>query len=565
MDYQQLREKYANGIPCPDNFSFPTSCIDKTNPSSLAFHYVSHDFSEETKVTYGELSDLTHRAAVAFDQIGWRKGDRVLVQLGRRVEWWVVIFGLMRLGVVPIPGTSLLVGKDLKKRAEASKAVGFVGDEDSCKTFESISKEVGVPQSRIVEVGTKVSNGRVDFFRGLDKVAKGTKWTKTKHSKNDIAMIYFTSGTTGMPKMVLLEAEYTLGHTITGHWYRLTSNSVFLNLGDLGWAKAAYTTFGALVHGAAIFVLPPPPGTFNPTQLIDALHRYRITTLCAPPTAYRSLCTTESRKRIGMNRPLALEHCTSAGEPINAAVIKTWKDITGISICDGWGQTETVIVVGNFKGVTIRPGSMGLVAPGFEVSVVDSQRELPPGQEGELCVRTDKGTGGQWIFKGYLKEGKIDKREKVVQGKTWYCTGDRGYRDEDGYFWFVGRDDDVITSAGYRIGPFEVESALKEHAAVLESAAVASPDAQRLEIVKAFVILSAEYSHLYGNEEKLRELTAELQKHCREVTAPFKYPREIEYVRELPKTVSGKLQRVELRNLEYERKKDIVKALKSKL
>ncbi|KAL8277980.1 hypothetical protein RQP46_009612 [Phenoliferia psychrophenolica] len=571
MDYTSLRKKYANGIDCPLDFSFPTSIIDKTAreaPSDIAIHEVSHDFKVERKITYTQLSDLSHRAAVVFDGLGLKAGDRVMVQLGRRVEWWVVLFGLMRIGAVPIPGTSLLVGKDLKTRALASKAVAFIGDESSCKTFASISGAVGVPASRIIQARTdsqRVAAPNADLLSLLDKVPVGSRWTKTKHSRDDIAVLYFTSGTTGMPKMVLLDAQYTLGHTVSGAWYRLTSGSVFLNLGDLGWAKAAYSTFGCFLAGATLFVLPPPPGAFAPSQLIDALAKYPITTLCAPPTAYRSLCTTQSKESIQKNRPKSLVHCVSAGEPMNAAVIKTWKEMTSIDICDGWGQSETVIVVGNFQGQAIRPGSMGLVSPGFEVGVVGTDRIMKTGEEGELCIRTDQGGGSHWIFKGYLKEGKIDKREKVVGGKTWYCTGDRGFQDVDGYFWFVGRDDDVITSAGYRIGPFEVESALKEHPAVLESAAVASPDPVRGEIVKAFVVLSAEYSSRAGDAKALVALTAELQKHCREATAPFKYPREIEYIAELPKTVSGKLERVKLRNLEYEKKKDVVKALQSKL
>ncbi|KAL8286807.1 hypothetical protein RQP46_004335 [Phenoliferia psychrophenolica] len=517
MDYASLVKRYSDGIPCPPDFSFPTSVLDALAVSQrthTAIHWVAHDFSSERKVSYEELSDLTHRAAIAFDQLGFRKGDRVMVQLGRRVEWWVVLFGLMRLGVIPVPGTSLLVGKDLKTRALAAKAVAFIGDESSCGVFASIAKDVGVPLNRIVQTR-----------------ADGKSVERPLHQRDD--------------------------------W---EPKDVFLNLGDLGWAKAAYMTFGTFLAGATLFCLPPTPGSFSPNQLIDAVHKYGVTNLCAPPTAYRSLCTTEAKERMRTSPPSKLVHCVSGGEPMNAAVIKTWKAITGIEICDGWGQTETGILVGNYRGVPIRPGSMGVASPGFEIGVIGVDRILGDGEEGELCVRTDVGGGSRYIFKGYLKEGGlIDKREKVVGGKTWYCTGDRGIRDKDGYFWFVGRDDDVITSAGYRIGPFEVESALKEHAAVLESAAVASPDPTRGEIVKAFVVLSAEYESRFGDVKAMAALTAELQTHCRAATAPFKYPREIEYIKELPKTVSGKLERVKLRNAEYEKKKDIVRDLKSKL
>lgn len=284
--------------------------------------------------------------------------------------------------------------------------------------------------------------------------------------------------------------------------------------------------------------------------------------------------------------PKALEHCVSAGEPLNPSVVQQWLKSTGVTICDGWGQTETVLLVGNFEGFPVRPGSMGRVSPSFEVSVIGPNgEELADEEEGELACRVDRGGGSRWIFKGYIKNGQIDKRQKTCNGKTWYCTGDRGRRDKDGYFWFVGRDDDVITSSGYRIGPFEVESALKvmcyleliggsaltayncaqAHEAVLESAVVASPDLQRGEIVKAFVVLSDEYRAQNLDHAGRDKLVKELQAFTREHTAPYKYPRAIEFVETLPKTVSGKIRRVELRNAEYSQKADIVKQLKAKL
>ncbi|ORY79352.1 acyl-coenzyme A synthetase O-MACS [Leucosporidium creatinivorum] len=573
FSYSTLHEKYGNGIPCPSDFSFPSHVLDAWSakqPQAEALHWVSPDFSKEKIVTYRELTDLSNRAAIAFEKSGLKKGDKVMVQLPRVNEWYIVLFGLMRLGAIPVPGTSLLVAKDLKFRANACGAVAFVGDAESTSRFEEIAKEVNVSKIWQVRVDNDsgLGRGRKDFQAAVSAVAEGEKWKGPAHSSSDLALLYFTSGTTGDPKMVLLESEYTLGHTLTGSWYQLGPGKLFLNMADLGWAKAAYSTFGNFNLGGTLFVQPPPAGNFNPTQLLEALHRFPVTSLCAPPTIYRTLVTSASLKYIKTHPFKALEHCVSAGEPLNPSVIAEWRKATDLTIKDAWGQSETVIMVGNFQGEEVREGSMGKLAPHVIVAVIDSNgKELPDGEEGELAVRVDVGGGSRWIFKGYIKNGKVDKRQKTHGGKTWYCTGDRGIRDRDGYFWFVGRDDDVITTSGYRVGPFEVESALKAHPAVLESAAVGSPDAARGEIVKAFVKLSEEYRVKYAgsSKEQLDELILELQTFFKSYTAPYKVPREFEFVESLPSTISGKIRRVELRNLEYKRKAHIVKQLKSKL
>ncbi|SCZ99085.1 BZ3500_MvSof-1268-A1-R1_Chr3-1g05803 [Microbotryum saponariae] len=567
-----LESAYGQGIPCPSDFSFPSHVLDRwtsKQPQAPAIIWASPDFKQERIVSYKELSDLSNRAALAFEKHGIKKGDKVMVQLPRVAEWWIVIFGLMRLGAVPAPGTSLLVAKDLKFRATSCKATAFVGDTEACSRFQDISSEVGV--SLVFQVRTQddgdLGRSRIDFQDAVSKVPKEAKCDHVQHASNDLALLYFTSGTTGDSKMVLLENEYTLGHTITGAWYHLAPGKVFANMADLGWAKAAYSTFGCFNHGATLFVQPPPPGAFHPSSVIDILHRYPITSLCAPPTIYRTLVTSAALEYLASHPVKALDHCCSAGEPLNASVIKEWRDKTGITIKDAWGQTETVIMVGNFAGEKVKEGSMGKCAPHFVVGIIGPNgEELEDGQEGELAVRTDVGGGAKWIFKGYIKKGKIDKREKKFGGKTWYCTGDRGVRDTDKYFHFVGRDDDVITSSGYRIGPFEVESALKAHPAVLESAAVGSPDEARGEIVKAFVILSAEYAHRGKSEGPDRDaLVLELQDFFKKQTGPYKVPREIEFVEDLPKTVSGKIRRIELRQAEYKKKAHIVAKQKAKL
>ncbi|GAA5821246.1 hypothetical protein JCM11251_004532 [Rhodosporidiobolus azoricus] len=573
FSYEAIHARYGNGIPCPDDFSFPSHVIDrwgKEDGNLMAIHFVSADFSTERKITYKELGELSSRAAKLFAEKGIKKGDRVLIQLPRVWEYWVALFGLQRIGAVPVPGTSLLVAKDLKFRAEASRATAFIGCVDSCGRFEEIASSVSI--SLIFQVrtdGDSLGSSRIDFQREVERVPAGTQYEAPEgHKKDDLAIIFFTSGTTSMPKMVILTAEYMLGHTISGLWYQCKPGSLFLCMADLGWAKAAYGSLGAFNLGATYFVQPPPPGAFSPTHLLDSLHRYPIQTLCAPPTIYRSLVTTSALAYLKKNPPKALDHCVGAGEPLNASVIVDWRKATGVTIKDAYGQSETVICVGNFEGVPVREGSMGKVAPFFEVNIIGpAGEELGTDEEGEIAIRTDKGAGGHWIFKGYVKNGKIDLRQKTHSGKTWYSTGDRGTRDKDGYFWFVGRDDDVITSSGYRIGPFEVESALKAHPAVAESAAVGSPDLGRGEIVKSFVVLSEEYQEKMAGKGKkeIAELVAELQNFCKRTTAPYKAPREVEFVDSLPKTVSGKIRRVELRELEKQRKADVLKQLKARL
>ncbi|GAA5881051.1 hypothetical protein JCM8547_001583 [Rhodosporidiobolus lusitaniae] len=575
FSYAALHARYGNGIPCPDDFSFPSHVVDRwaeEQPDEIALWWVSAACSVEKKVSYAELSALSNRAASMFRKKGLKKGDRVLVQLPRVNEWWIAVFGLLRIGAVPVPGTSLLVGKDLKFRAEASGAKAFVGCVDSCARFEEIASSVSV--SLIFQVrtdGDSLGTSRVDFQAEVNQVPVGTKCEAPEgHSKDDEAMLYFTSGTTSLPKLTRISAEHMLGHTMSGLWYKQAPGRVFLCMADLGWAKALYGSAGCFNLGGTYFVQPPRPGNFSPEQLLDTLHTYPISTLCSPPTIYRALVTSSSLAYLKAHPPKLLDHCVGAGEPLNASVIQQWKDATGIDIKDGYGQTETVICVANWEGVPVRLGSMGKVGPFFQVSIIDHDgKELGVGQEGEIGIRTDEGGGSCWIFKGYIKNGKLDKREKTANGKTFYCTGDRGYRDEDGYFWFVGRDDDVITTSGYRVGPFEVESALKAHPAVVESAAVGSPDIGRGEIVKAFVVLSDEYREkLRGKGRKEEEeLILDIQDFFKRTTAPYKVPREIEFVDSagLPKTVSGKIRRVELRELEKQRKADVLKQLKARL
>jgi acetyl-CoA synthetase/medium-chain acyl-CoA synthetase len=355
-------------------------------------------------------------------------------------------------------------------------------------------------------------------------------------------MIYFTSGTVGYPKMVLhTHVSYPIGHVVTGkYWLDLKPVDLHWNLSDTGWAKAAYSNlFGPWIMGAAMFTFDGR-GRFDARQTLELLERYPISTFCAPPTAYRLLVL----ENLSHYRLPALRHCIGAGEPLNPEVIEAWQRGTGQTIRDGYGQTETVILVANFPPVPVKPGSMGKPSPGFSIGIVDDDgREVPAGTEGDIAVKvTPRRPVG--LFQEYWRNPEATAN--VIRGE-WYITGDRAIKDEEGYFWFVGRSDDVIISAGYRIGPFEVESALVEHPAVAEAAVVASPDQLRGDIVKAFVILAPGH---HASEQLIQDL----QEHVKRVTAPYKYPREIEFTTELPKTISGKIRRVELRQQERDRK-----------
>jgi acyl-coenzyme A synthetase/AMP-(fatty) acid ligase len=354
---------------------------------------------------------------------------------------------------------------------------------------------------------------------------------------DDDALCYFTSGTTGYPKMAIQTQGYGLAHQITGrYWLDLRPDDVHWNLSDTGWAKAAWSSyFGPWTCGATIFVHHAEG--FDPKRSLEVLAQYPITTFCGAPTIYRMVVLQD----LSQYEFKTLRHCVGAGEPLNPEVIETWQRATGLVIRDGYGQTESVLLCASFPCLEPRFGSMGKPSPGIDLAVIDDDGSvLPAGREGDVAVRV-KPARPPGLFKEY--RGDEERTQKAFRG-DWYLTGDRAYVDEDGYFWFVGRADDVILSAGYRIGPFEVESALLEHPAVVESAVVSSPDDMRGEVVKAFVVLAAGVA---GSDE----LVKTLQDHVKHVTAPYKYPRKIEFVASLPKTVSGKIRRVELREREW--------------
>ncbi|WP_088555329.1 AMP-binding protein [Calderihabitans maritimus] len=536
-DYEKTYAEFK--LEVPEYFNFTRDVFDKwaADPDKLALWWVD-DGGNEKKFTFRELSLRSKKLANVLKKHGIKRGDRVFLLLPRIPEWWESMLALLRIGAVVMPGTSQLTAKDIKYRFDASEGVAIITDVDNAPKVEEVKDECSTLRLMIV-VGER--EGWISYE---EEVSSASEDFETENTRSDEpAILYFTSGTTGYPKMTVhTHASYPIGHIITGKfWLDLKPDDLHWNLSDTGWAKAAWSSFfGPWNMGAAIFA-HHSTGKFDAGKTLELLEKYPITTLCGPPTAYRVFVLEDLTKY----NFKALRHCVAAGEPLNPEVIEVWKKATGITIRDGYGQTETVCLVGSFPCLEVKPGSMGKPSPGFYVSVIDDEgNEVPPGQEGDIAVRI-KPERPVGLFKEYWKDP--ERTAATIRG-DWYVTGDRAIKDEDGYFWFVGRADDVIISSGYRIGPFEVESALVEHPAVAESAVVASPDEVRGEIVKAFVILAPGY-------EPSEELVKELQDHVKKVTAPYKYPREIEFVDSLPKTVSGKIRRVELR--ERERKKKL--------
>ncbi|MBI4516296.1 MAG: acyl--CoA ligase [Deltaproteobacteria bacterium] len=518
----------------PKFFNFGTDVVDQygADRGRVALYW-EDEAGHTARWTFWDFSVQSSRFANALRGLGLRQGDPLLVMLPRIPEWQVAMIGGLKAGALVIPCTTSLRPKDIRYRALHSGAKAIVTTAENADAVEAAASECPDLVVKIA-VGTAPAGWRA-FADVLANAAPDGPPERT--SSHDPALVYYTSGTTKDPKAVLHTHAYTYAHRLTGrHWLSLHSRDLHWTTSDTGWAKAAYgVLFGPWHSGTAVFMFH---GRFEPERELRLLECYQVSVFCGPPTEYR-LLVKEDLSRYSLPR---LRHCTAAGEPLNPEVIHSWKQAFGRTIHDGYGQTESIILVANQPGMPVRPGSMGKPFPGHDVSIIDAEGvELPPGETGEVAVRGRPPS----LFREYWKNPEATAA--CFQG-GWYRTGDSAYRDQEGYFWFVGRADDVIISAGYRIGPFEVESALLEHPAVIESAVVSSPHADRGAIVKAFVKLR---SGIAGTGDLVREL----QEHVKRVTAPYKYPREIEFVDELPKTVSGKIRRVELRQQEWARQR----------
>lgn len=484
--------------------------------------------------SYTQLAEASRRCASVLSAQGVGRGDVVLLVLTPQPVWWEAVTACLRMGAVVSPGTIQLSAKDIAYRVQSSGAACIIADAANAAKVDEVAAQCPSLKIRVIVGASRP--GWVNYANAMETASPD--FPRVETASDETAICYFTSGTTGHPKMVLhTQASFGIGHEVTGRfWLDLEPGEVHWNVGDMGWAKAAYSSyFGPFICGATVFAYSEP--RFEPRKVLELIQTHSISSVCGAPTIYRMLVQEDLS---GFAFP-KLRQCLAAGEPLNPEIIAVWQEATGLMIREGYGQTETAILCATFPGVDIRPGSMGKAAPGFDLQVVDEKGSvLAAGEEGQIAVRV-KPERPVGLFREYWKSP--EKTLESFQG-DWYLTGDRAVRDEDGYFWFVSRSDDVILSAGYRIGPFEVESALLEHPAVAESAVVSSPDTTRGEVVKAFIVLAE--GHV-GNDA----LVGELQQHVKTTTAPYKYPRRIEFVESLPKTVSGKIRRVELRAKEW--------------
>ncbi len=533
-NYEDFQKRFK--IDTPENFNFALNVIDekaRSAPEALAMIHID-DSGVRKEYTLKYFSENSSRLANALAQNGIGKGDRVMVILYRRVEFWTAMLALHKLGAVAVPSPSLLTPKDIVYRVNFARIRGVIC-EDSVrdKIDQAFSECEGL--NILVEVG---GNEPGEGWLGYEDLLSGASPLFISNEQNpggdDPLLIFFSSGTTGPPKMVEHTHNYPLGHWITAaYWHDLEPGDIHLTLADTGWGKAVWgKLYGQWMAGGVVFVYDFR-GKFTPKGLLEVLTKHKVRSFCAPPTVYRFLIR-ENLEEFDLS---ALKHCTTAGELLNESVFYSWKEATGLPIYEGYGQTETSLQIATFPFMNPKAGSIGKPVPGWEITLLDdNDQPVPMGDEGEICVKIDnqKPVG---LFTGYLLEP--EKTSSVIRD-GYYHTGDKAWIDEDGYLWFLGRVDDLIKSSGYRIGPFEVESVLLTHPAVVEAAVTGVPDEIRGQIVKATVVPASGY-------EPGESLTRELQEHVKKNTAPYKYPRIIDYISELPKTISGKIKRAEIR------------------
>ena len=534
----------------PENFNFAYDVMDawaEEKPDKVALLWTS-ERGEEVSTTFREFKEQTDRTAAYFMQLGIKHGDKVMLILKRHYQWWLSMMALCKVGAIAIPATHMLTVHDIVYRNQSASVKYII-----CANDEYITEQIAkaMPDSPTVKALVAVN-----ALSELDKpIPEGfhdwrKEWAEAPafvrpdnvNTNEDTMLMYFTSGTSGEPKMVAHDFLYALGHLTTGvYWHNLHANSLHLTVADTGWGKAVWgKLYGQWFAGATVFVYDHEK--FTAEKIMRQMEKYHITSFCAPPTIYRFMI----REDFSKYDLSSLEWCTTAGEAMNPSVANRFKELTGVTIYEGFGQTETTMTLGTFPWVKPKPGSMGKPNPQYDVQLLRQDgTECEDGEKGEICIRIgDKKPLG--LFKGYYRD---EERTKETWHDGIYHTGDMAWRDEEGYYWFVGRTDDVIKSSGYRIGPFEVENALMTHPAVVECAITGVPDPIRGMIVKATVVLAPEYKAKAGDE-----LIKEVQNHVKHETAPYKYPRLIEFVNELPKTISGKIRRVEIREKDNQKK-----------
>ncbi|MDH6309629.1 acetyl-CoA synthetase [Dysgonomonas sp. PFB1-18] len=524
-------------VNIPDNFNFGYDVVDewaRINPAKRAICWVN-DQGEHIDFTFADIKEQSDRAASFFQSLGIGKGDMVMLVLKRRYEFWFAVIGLHKIGAIAIPATHLLTKKDIVYRNNAAdiKAIVSVNDEIVIQHVNDAMAESPSVKYRIM-CGDVTPEGWLNFDQGIKDA---NPFTRPQHvnNNNDISLLYFTSGTTGEPKMVIHNFAYPLGHIVTAkYWHNLNEDSLHLTVADTGWAKAVWgKLYGQWIAGAAVMVYDHEK--FTPHAMLQVIQDYHVTSFCAPPTVFRFMI----REDLSQFDLSSLKYATTAGEALNPSVFNAFYEATGIKMMEAFGQTETTPTIITFPWMEPKPGSMGVPNPAYDMDLIAADgRSVEDGEVGEVVIKTDR-----WmplgLFMGYYRDEALTKQ---VYHDNVYHTGDMAWRDESGYYWFVGRSDDVIKSSGYRIGPFEVESALMTHPAVVECAVTGVPDEIRGQVVKATIVLAASYKNRADDH-----LKHEIQNHVKQVTAPYKYPRIIEFVDELPKTISGKIKRAEIR------------------
>ena len=524
----------------PEHFNFAYDVMDawaEEAPEKLALLW-TNDQGEEIRATFKQLKEQSDQAASYLQTLGIGKGDPVMLILKRRYEWWIIMLALCKIGAVVIPATHMLTKKDIIYRNTRASVKAIICVDDAYVTGQiqlAMSESPSVKQYiTVTDHGKPIPEGFRDWQAEWKNAPKFVRPAFVNNNE-DTMIMYFTSGTSGEPKMVAHDYLYAMGHLTTGvFWHNLHEGSLHLTVADTGWGKAVWGKFyGQWFAGATVFVFDHEK--FNADTLLRQMEKYKVTSFCAPPTIYRFMI----REDLSKYDLSSLQYCCTAGEALNPAVFDKLKELIGLNIMEGFGQTETTMTLGTFPWMTPKPGSMGIPNAQYNIDLLRADgTSCEDGEKGEIVIRVgDKKPIG--LFKGYYRD---EEKTREAWHDGIYHTGDMAWRDEDGYYWFEGRIDDVIKSSGYRIGPFEVESALMTHPAVVECAITGVPDDVRGMVVKATVVLGKEWKDKAGDD-----LVKELQQHVKKVTAPYKYPRIIEFVDELPKTISGKIRRVEIR------------------
>ncbi|MCL1820368.1 MAG: AMP-binding protein [Oscillospiraceae bacterium] len=527
--YEDFKENYKVNIP--DNFNFGYDVVDewaRVDPDKPALVWCD-DHGGEEYFTFGDISNESNLIANALKTLGLSKGDAVMLILRQRYEYWHIVTALHKLGAVAIPASLQLTSKDITYRVKAADVKLLI-----CLDNDYVIRQVNESEytGRKIKLGSE-SGGWLSLDRVLDGASENFERVHTR--SDDLMLMYFTSGTTGMPKMVRHTYEHPLGHIVTAkYWQKVEDGKPHMSYGDSGWAKFGWgKIYGQWICGAAVFAYDWDK--FVPKLLLEKIGKYKLTTFCVPPTMYRFMLQ-EDLSEFDLS---SVKHCCNAGEPLNPETYNRFYELTGLRLTEGFGQSESSVMIANFEWFEPRPGSMGKPSPLYDIDLIDTEgKSCPAGVEGEIIIRGFGEKHPCGLFHGYHNDPEYNAR--TIHGGIYY-TGDVAWRDDDGYYWFVGRNDDVIKCSGYRIGPFEVESALIEHPDVVECAVTAAPDPVRGQIVKASIVLRAGAT---GSPE----LVKELQNHVKKLTAPYKYPRIIDFVDELPKTVSGKIKRKQIRD-----------------